>query len=245
MTADDERAIGDARLSVRLSAIFQDAERQAQSALQARWNAYRRTEDWERVAEQQRKEITALEQEIAGLVNDLSYAMAAMQTYRDRAASLDTIQVGTEHLLAALRELERRRDAATPVGRAADTIAFLHRELADAHGANRAYAGLLAAIRTALGGEDDADLVERACSLTAEMKRLIMQDILKRERVEQAEQKAACTQQRLDRLMEVIGAHQDAVDGIQAAEERMRTVYAELKGGQGDEKDAETIRATQ
>jgi hypothetical protein len=128
MTPADEQAIEYTELSIQLSAIFERAAREAQDALQARRNACRRTEDWESVAKDQRDEITALEQEIATLVNDLGIAMAAMQAYREHAADMDSVQVGAEQLLAALRDLERRQQSGTP----AEAVARLYQDLAKA-----------------------------------------------------------------------------------------------------------------
>jgi DNA repair exonuclease SbcCD ATPase subunit len=167
MTPADEQAIEDAKISVRLSAIFREAEHQAQSALQARRNEYRRTEDWEEVAKQHRETITGLEAEVARLRQDL----------------------------------------------------------ADATEAIRPYASTFTALRWELGAIEDADLVEAARSLTAEMKRLIMQAIRKRERAEQAEAEVGRLQRTIARIREERDAAKELADALEeslsdAVEER-------------------------
>lgn len=121
MTPADEQAIEDAKISVRLSAIFREAEHQAQSALQARRNEYRRTEDWEEVAKQHRETITGLEAEVARLRQDLADATEAIRPY---AATLTAIRMElgaiedadlveeVERLQQTLARVREERDAA-------------------------------------------------------------------------------------------------------------------------------------
>lgn len=220
MTPADERAIGVAHLSVQISDIFQRAEQEAQDALRALLNAERRMDDWEGVAKDQRKEIAALEQEIASLVNDLSFAMAAMRAYREHASDMDTVQAGAELLLAALRDLEQRRDVTTPVGRAADMIAELRRDLADAYAAHRAYAGLVTAIRLALEAEEDGDLVEAVARMTVDNALLSRQNGELTHALARMTTQATCAQQRLERLMGALreyGQHSAACERTLAA----------------------------
>lgn len=175
MTADDEQAIGDAELSVCISAILQKADQDVQGALLAWRQALRCTQDWEGVAETQR---------------------------------------------ATIAELEREN-------------AQLRQDLMDARESQRAYAVTLAGVRAALETNEDEDLAEEVAQLVGEHAALSRQNGELSRAIARMTKHAACTQQRLDRLIGAVGVYHEAVeriDGIQAAEQQLLAVYAEVRG---------------
>lgn len=132
------------------------------------------------------------EQDIRGVVRSEQNARILADQYcllanrqRDEIARLTLESEGRRKVLEQVGE--ERRAEWQRAERAEAEVARLRQDLADATEAIRPYAATLTAIRMELGAIEDVDLVEVARSLTAEMKRLIMQDIRKRERAERAE----------------------------------------------------------